>query len=270
MKGFQITGQPGSPVIVSVPHTGTRVPPEIVRQLAVPVSMVRKRIDAFAWDLAETAAPVARIIRALYARAVVDLNRSGTLTDVDLSHAPERDHERLVRLFGSGGELLWRARLGEEPLGHQELRRRIAHYHDPYHEALQKLLKTAPRPCALVDMHSMDETAFDLVVGDFRGRSAGVELCEGMICPFFAERGYRAGYAGPRQLDRRGRPLSEVAIRHSGGFITSRYGDPEAGCHAVQIEASRATAKARLQEMRRDFGAFFVALRDWLLTQRQA
>lgn len=261
---LQITGRNQASVIVSVPHTGTQVPPDIAGQLTVPAARVAGRRDEYAWELAQAAAPVATVLRALCARAVIDLNRSGTVTGVDQSPDPEGDNERLVRLFGPDGELLWRARPGEAPLSTHELERRLKKYYDPYHDAVQRVLQRAPRPCVLLDMHSMDETAFDLVVGDFRGRSAGTGFCERVVCPFFTERGYRVGYAGPRPVDRRGRPVSEVAIRHSGGYITGRYGDPATGCHALQIEAARATARARLPDMIRDFAAFFRMLDAWM------
>jgi N-formylglutamate amidohydrolase len=269
MQIHQIHAVPNSPVIVSVPHTGTDVPAAVERQLAVPLQQVQQRVDTFAWELARTAMPQATVLRALLGRAVVDLNRSGTVSALDLSHDPADDAQRLVQLFGQHGKLLWKAGLGGAALSCSELEERVVLYHEPYHAALRQLLQQAPRPTLLVDMHSMEETAFDLVIGDFRGRSAGVELCESVIRPFFIDRGYRVGYAGPRGVDRRGRALSNVAIRHSGGFITSRFGDPAAGCYAVQIETSRATARRRLATMEADFAAFFAHMQR-VLCQRAA
>ena len=270
MRGVELHRCPGSPLVVSVPHTGTWVPAAVAARLAVPVAVVQQRVDAFAWDVACTAIPHATVVRAVCARAVVDPNRSGTVTAVDLHSDPDADGERLVRLYGRQGESLWRARPGVPAVSAQELARRVRLYHEPYHRALEAALAQAPRPCLLVDVHSMDESAFDLVIGDHRGRSAGVQFCEHVVRRFFAERGYRVGYAGPRSVDRRGRPLSPVAVRHSGGFIASRYGDPAGGCLAVQLEVSRATAERRLAAVRADFGAFFAFASSWLRQQAAA
>ena len=269
MRIYEIVGVPRAPLIISVPHNGTRVPTAVARQLALPLERVQQRVDAFAWELARTAMPYGTVLRALLARVVVDLNRSGTVTDLDLSHDADQDNQRLVQLFARNGELLWKTGLDGSPLSRAELEQRVKLYHEPYHAALQQLLDAAPRPSLLVDMHSMEEGAFDLVIGDFRGRSAGVELCENVIRPFFTDRGYRVGYAGPRSVDRRGRRLSAVAIQHSGGFITSRFGKPAAHQYAVQIETSRAAAQSRLEAMEGDFAAFFVHMRQ-VLHQRAA
>jgi N-formylglutamate deformylase len=260
MRGIELHTVPGSPVLVSVPHSGTCVPAAVAARLAVPVEVVQARVDVYAWELARTALPGATVLRALYARAVVDLNRSGMVTGVDLSRAPELDDDRLVRLFGRQGEPLWRAPLGAAWLRRDELLRRVRLYHEPYHRALRAALQRAPRPCILVDVHSMDESAFDLVIGDHRGSSAGVEFCGHVVQGFFADRGYRVGYAGPRPVDRHGRPLSSVAVLHSGGFIDSRYGDPGRGCRAIQLEVSRPLAARRLEAMQEDFKAFFTFL----------
>lgn len=265
MELFEISGDRTSPLIVSVPHTGTRIPPEIRRQLAVPVAVVQRRVDSFAWELARTALPQATVIRAMVARAVVDLNRSGGVSELDLTCDPQGESERLVRLYDDQGHLLWQAPPGRPPLSREELEARVRKYHEPYHAALQDLLERAGRPCVLVDLHSMADLGLDLVIGDFRGQSTGAEVCEWKLKPFFAERGYRVGYAGPRHLDRQGRPVPAAAIQHSGGFITSRYGDPARGQYAFQLEVNRRTCARRWEEVKADFAAFFAWVRRELI-----
>ena len=256
MELFEISGDRQSSVVVSVPHSGIWIPGEIREKLAVPVEEVRRKVDEFAWDLARVAEPHATVVRANVARAVIDLNRSGTVAELDLTHEPEKERERLVRLYDDRERLLWKTPVGRPPLTRAEIEVRIREYHEPYHEALRQCLKRAGRPSVLVDMHSMSDGTFDLVIGDFRGRSAGVDICERRVQRFFAARGYRAGYAGPRNADRQGRPVPAAAIRYSGGFITSCYGNPQRGRHAFQIEVNR-------EACRRDFGRMETTFREF-------
>jgi N-formylglutamate deformylase len=269
MELFEIKGKRDAPIVVSVPHNGTWIPGEIRRQLAVRVEEVREKVDDYADLLAEMAEEFAAVVKANVSRAVVDLNRSGTVAELDLECDPEREGERLVRLFDVEGRLLWKAPIGRPPISRSELERRIAQYHEPYHAALQGCLKRNETPRILVDMHSMSDPACDLVIGDFRGRSTGGDICERRLKPFFSERGYRVGYAGPRNFDHQGRPATAAAIRYSGGFITSRYGDPENGQYAFQIEVNRENCRQRFGKMRDDFGLFFGFLAKMLEEKRE-
>jgi N-formylglutamate deformylase len=264
MELFAIKGKRNAPVVVSVPHNGIWIPGEIRRQLAVPVEGVQEKVDDYADALAEMAEPFAAVVKTNVSRAVVDLNRSGTVAELDLECDPERERERLVRLFDDEGQLLWKAPIGQPPITRRELERRIVQYHEPYHAALRRCLARSGAPRILVDMHSMSDPAFDLVIGDFRGRSTGGEICERRLKTFFFERGYRVGYAGPRNFDRQGRPAAAAAVRYSGGFITSRYGDPGNGQYAFQIEVNRVTYRQRFEKMRDDFGMFFDFLAEMI------
>ena len=269
MELFAIKGKRDAPIVVSVPHNGTWTPGEIRRQLAVPAEEVREKVDDYADVLAEMAEEFAAVVKANVSRTVIDLNRSGTVAELDLECDPEREGERLVRLFDVEGRLLWKAPIGRPPISRSELERRIAQYHEPYHAALQGCLKRNETPRILVDMHSMSDPACDLVIGDFRGRSTGEDICERRLKPFFSERGYRVGYAGPRNFDRQGRPAAAAASRYSGGFITSRYGDPGNGQYAFQIEVNRENCRQQFGKMRDDFGLFFGFLAKMLEEERE-
>ncbi len=199
-----------------------------------------------------------------WARLVVDLNRSGTVTDVDLTTVPEHENERLVRLYDDRGQALWRSTLGRPPLTRAELETRLQRYYVPYHGALVEALAAAGRPCMLVDLHTMAEPVLDLVIGDCRGRAAGVDFCEGRLVPFFLAAGLRVAYAGPRATDRQGRPVPAAAVRQSGGFITGRYGDPAQGVYAVQFEFSRHSCQRDLARLQRVLTAFWAFAADSL------
>ena len=255
MRLFEISGNRESSVIVSVPHNGRCLPERIRAQLALAVEKTRPRVDTYADELAFAMEEHATIIKADIARVVIDLNRSGTISELDLTAEPEHERDRLVRLYDDHGRARWKAPVGDPYITREELEYRIREYYDPYHAALQECLEKAKKPRVLVDMHSMSDPAFEIVIGDFRGQSAGVEICEHRFKPFFVERGYRVGYAGPENVDRRGRTVARAAIRYSGGFITSRYGDPASGQYAFQIEVNRDACRRNFERMREDFGA---------------
>ncbi|MFH1567209.1 MAG: N-formylglutamate amidohydrolase, partial [Gemmatimonadota bacterium] len=213
--------------------------------------------DEFSLDLARAGEPWGTLVRARAARLVIDVNRSGTVSPIDLSDDPAHERDRLVRLYDAEGRPLWRTRPGQPYLGRPELEDRIRRYHEPFHRALAAALEAAPRPRVLVDVHSVSWPAFDVVLGDFRGRSAGAALCESRLQPLLEEHGLKVAYAGPRPMGRDGRPVAHDAVRYSGGFITARYGDPGRGQLALQVELSRQTCRLRFPEVRAACGALF-------------
>jgi N-formylglutamate deformylase len=246
------------------------VPVAVRRQLAPSAAAAIGRRDLYAAELAATADSRARVLVAHWARLVVDLNRSGAVTDVDLTAIPEHEDERLVRVYDDHGQALWRSALGRPPLTRAELETRVQRYYLPYHRALAAALLEAGRPCLLVDLHTMEEPVLDLVIGDCRGHSAGVDLCEGRLVPFFLAAGLRVAYAGPRATDRQGRPVPAAAVRQSGGFITGRYGDPTRGVYAVQFEFSRRSCRQDLAPLQQILTAFWAFAVDSLLAGRQS
>ena len=140
----------------------------------------------------------------------------------------------------------------------------------PYHHALQNLLDQAHAAFGtvlLLDCHSMPslapngaaatEGAIDFALGDRFGRSCS-PLVVGRVEATLRQHGFRVA---------RNRP-------YAGGYITARYGRPEADLHALQIEVRRGLfmeedtrrlyrAVARLQEvireLLRDLGWFMAA-----------
>lgn len=132
--------------------------------------------------------------------------------------------------------MLWRATLdGRDalvrPLSYAALEARLARYHAPYHDALDRELerKRALRPrVLLVAAHSMPSRArggpprADVVPGTLGGTSAAPELRDAVEAHFRAE---------------------GLSVRHDdpyrGGYTTARCGRPRDGVHAIQIELNR-------------------------------
>jgi len=253
----RVTGQRGTGLVVSVPHHGELVPGPVAAQLGLSLERARPGLDEYSLDLARATEPWGAVVVNQVSRLVIDVNRSGSVSAIDLEDDRAHERDRLVRLYASDGLPLWRRRVGQPYMTRAELEKRIRLYHEPYHRALAAALAEAPAPRLLVDVHSVSWPAFDVVRGAFRGRSEGAALCEGRLAPFLRDRGLKVGYAGPRDVDGAGRPVAYDAVRYSGGFITARYGNPGAGQFAVQMEVSRQACAHRFEQVRAALGAFF-------------
>jgi len=248
-------------IIISVPHAGRIIPEDVKQRLAISLEEAVTRYDAYTEKIALELADYAVVQIANTSKHVINLNRSPVIDKLDLGvvfdpvgkyHASgrltatptleDRDNERLVQLFTHEHTPVWKY----DPenncyLTEKELISRIKKYHRPYHQNLQSLLESAANPVVLIDLHSMSRGQFDIVLGDCRGRSTGSIICQNQLLPFLSESNMLIGYAGPGKMDIHNRAHYPEAIRHSGGFITMKYGNPDRGIYAIQIELNRRT-----------------------------
>jgi N-formylglutamate deformylase len=229
-----------APVVYSSPHSGRHYPSDF--EPAVPVSDLIGYEDRLVDDLVADAPRLGiALVAALFPRAYVDPNRAPDDLDrhvVDESWqdpiAPTAYSERgiglVFRKLPSGKAIY------DRPLGHAALARRIDHYWRPFHRALDDALDAAVTRFGRVwhlDWHSMrpegdadapDPGALrpDFVVSDRDGTSAAPKVTACVVRLLTA-----AGHS--------------VAVNEpfKGGFITERYGRPEAGRHTVQVEINR-------------------------------
>jgi len=212
-----------APLIVSFPHTGEDLPPELEPRL---VSAWRARKDAdwhihqlygFARELGATT------VRTSMSRTVIDVNRDPS----GASLYPGQATTELCPTTTFDGEPLYRD--GETP-GPEEIAARRQRWFDPYHAALQgevERLRARYGVVVLYDAHSIRSQIprlFDgelphLNLGTNRGASCAPEL--------------RAAVARAcEQSDYR----HVVDGRFVGGWTTRRYGRPAEGVHALQME----------------------------------
>ena len=238
MKTLEITPAPVDmgPLVVSVPHAGTRVPDEDAPLLALEGEALLRDADLYVDRLcAGIPALGVPVLRALVSRYVLDVNRAPD--DVDKEVCP--DLERPTRVSARG--LVWRvttdgAPVLKRPLSKVELDDRIARIHAPYHDALSRLLEERRARfgyAILLDAHSMPSTGrpghadpgarrADIVPGDVRGTS-----CAPAVSKVVVEHFEKGGYAV--------RPNDP----YMGGFITRHHGRPAKGLHAIQLELNR-------------------------------
>ena len=252
------------PLVISSPHSGEIYPPSLLSGLRVPVDRLRCLEDGEVDRLFGAACDIgAPLLRARFARAYIDPNREAFELDPALfDRLPDHVNASSVRARAGlgtipsrvGGEEIYRSRLSFD-----EAERRVSLAYRPYHQALQGLLcrtHTMFGTVLLLDCHSMPSLApdgaaatgdaVDFALGDRFGRSCSplvIDRAEATL----RRHGFRVA---------RNRP-------YAGGHITARYGRPQDGIHALQIEVRRGLfmdertrrphlAMARLQEVIRE------------------
>ncbi len=212
-----------APLVVSFPHTGTEIPADIEAQL---VSAWRARKDADWWidRLYDFAADQgATTVRTAISRTVIDVNRDPS----GASLYPGQATTELCPTTTFDGEPLYRT--GGDP-DETEIARRRRVYFTPYHAALQAeldRLRARHGKVVLYDAHAIRSRVPRLFEGELPTFNIGTN--SGASCGAALTASVEAA------CDASG--FSRVTNgRFKGGWTTRRYGQPEAGVHAIQME----------------------------------
>jgi len=212
-----------APLIVSFPHTGTEIPPDIETQLASGW-LARKDTDFWVDVLHDFAHELgATTIRTALSRTVIDVNRDPS----GASLYPGQTTTGLCPVETFDGERLYKP--GLEP-DEAEIHRRRGEYYDPYHAALAFELerKRADFGCVvLYDAHSIRSRLprlFDGVLPQFNIGTHSGASCDPALTAAVEQACDLSGF-------------SRVTNgRFRGGWITRRCGNPQVNIHAVQME----------------------------------
>ena len=218
-----------APLIISVPHAGLKIPSAIAERMTdtglanADADWHVDRLYSFAQNMGVS------MLKGRYSRYVIDLNRppeGGPLYDghVDTGLCPTHAFD---------GSPIYQQ--GAEP-SHGEIQARKVKYWDPYHAALQAeidRLRAEHGTVVLFEAHSIKSQVprlFDghlpqMCFGTNDGHSASAELTAAIMEFVREETDYRC----------------VLNDRFKGGYITRKYGAPERGVHAVQLELSQAT-----------------------------
>ncbi|KPN19916.1 N-formylglutamate deformylase [Xanthomonas sp. Mitacek01] len=215
------------PLLVSLPHDGTRVPDAIAGRLTPSA----RRVPDTDWHIARlytfARALGASVLVPAHSRYVIDLNRA----EDDVSLYPGQNTTGLCPVVQFDGTPVYRD--GLEP-DEAEVRARVAHYWRPYHAALQAeiaRLHAAHGRVVLWEGHSIkgdlpflfDGRLPDLNLGTAGGASCSPALQKALEAVLGAQTDYGWVANG----------------RFKGGHITRHFGRPEAGIEAVQLEISQ-------------------------------
>lgn len=229
------------PLVFASPHSGSYYPPDLVAASALELDTLRKSEDCYVDELfADTLALGAPLLRALYPRAYLDVNRESHELDPEMFEHPlpafvNTTSARVAAGLGTIARIVAsRREIYREKLSFAEAESRISGVYKPYHGALRTLINRAWNRfgfCILIDCHSMPSTGLpvdsdgrgiDIVLGDRGGMSCAPAITE-TVEMALASLGYRVTRNNP----------------YAGGFTTQHYGDPANGIHTIQIEINR-------------------------------
>jgi N-formylglutamate amidohydrolase len=263
-RGFATSGTEALavPVLLSVPHAGRDYPDSVFSALRLPRTTLLRLEDRYADLLNRRVAALGYpVIVAHRARAWIDLNRDESDLDVEMVRGADSAHYPAPGAKQRGGLGLVPRRLSGDgdlwkwPFELDDVNKRIADFHRPYHAAVAAILEQMRRTfgvAILLDLHSMPPIrqsnilpAPQFVVGDRFGKSASSQYAE-----LLTERLRSRGYA--------------VALNHpySGEYILRRHANPRANVHALQLEVDRSLY---LDSALREPGAGLAAIASLIL-----
>ena len=213
-----------APLLVSVPHAGTAIPPDIQAHYQ-PRALVTEDTDWHLDALYDFVRELgASLIIPRHSRYVIDLNRP---SDNAPMYAGANNTELCPTRFFTGDALY---QDGHAPDA-AEIARRTQRYWQPYRSALEEelvRLRSQHGHAVLFDAHSIksvmpwlfDGQLPDLNLGTVDGASCAADLRQSLS----------------KVLQMQQQFSHVVDGRFKGGHITRHYGRPTQGWHAVQLE----------------------------------
>ncbi len=215
------------PLLISCPHVGTYVPPQIAERFTQSASILADTDWHVDWLYGESASALgASLLTATHSRYVIDLNRrpdGGELytgaNNTELCPTTTFDNEAIYE--------------GDNP-STSEILQRTENYWQPYHDKLQSVLRDMVDKhgvAVLIEGHSIksevprffEGTLPHFNLGTAGGESAAEDLSNLVFNVLNSSKDYKAVFNG----------------RFKGGFITRNYGKPNDGIHALQLEKTQ-------------------------------
>ncbi|MPZ09336.1 MAG: N-formylglutamate deformylase [Kiloniellaceae bacterium] len=219
------------PLLVSMPHCGTYVPPEIAGRL----SAVARTVPDTDWHMPELYDFLedldASVLQATHSRYVIDLNRAPDNRALYVG----ANNTELCPLKTFDMEEIY---LDGQAPDEAEVAQRRASFWQPYHDRIAAELaaiKTRHGYALLWDAHSIrsvlprffEGRLPDLNLGSADGQAAAPGLLD--LLTAVARDAEPLGYS------------HAANGRFKGGYITRSHGNPAEGIHAVQLELTQCT-----------------------------
>lgn len=249
-----------SPLILGLPHTGTDIPSDCADCL----NEVGSSLADTDWHIEKLYAGLvegATYVRTPIHRYVIDVNRDPS----GISLYPGQNTTGLCPLTDFDGRAIYAA--GREPNA-DEIARRTATYHAPYHAALAAevaRVKALYGFAILYDCHSIRSEIpflFDGTLPDFNIGTNSSGACAPQIeALVYARTRAATGYT------------CVLNGRFKGGWTTRHYGHPSVGVHAIQMELAQSTHitesprweinRPRFDALREHLRAILTDLQNW-------
>jgi N-formylglutamate amidohydrolase len=251
------------PLLVTIPHSGERVPPEATWLHGLPEVLLMYDVDRYVDRLYEPALRELALpsVQTEWHRYAIDLNRFADDVDCDSvaghKNASGRFSRGLHWVITTAGE-----RLMSHPMPQAVHDTLVQKYFEPFHAevraALDVLRRQAARSSVVhaqfardpargplsdhtdaqavyhIDAHSMPsvgtrehrdpgERRADVVISDCNGKSCSTEFLN-IVTDAYRSVGFTTAYNWP----------------YMGGRVTEAYGRPDLGVHSIQVELNRA------------------------------
>ena len=199
--------QSNSPLVISIPHSGTDIPQDIA-----PLCNLAAKREHTDWALQELVTPLSETtLAATVSRYIVDVNRfkprAGKATQPIIPRIDEVGHQLFKNYPSKQKQADW-----------------LKRYYTPYYHHLESLLHQKLEQYSkvlLIDLHSYDDQLFqtsDIIIGTRRKQTISEELLE-QLQTLFHEEGLS----------------TRVDTPFSGGNIIATFGK-HPSIEAVQIE----------------------------------
>ncbi len=218
-----------SPLLVSMPHVGTYLPPELAARMTDAGRLVADtdwHVDRL-YDFLDGLG--ASVLCPTHSRCVVDLNRPPDGANL----YPGQDTTALVPLDTFARQAIYRD--GQAP-DEREVAERVARYWRPYHDALRgelERIRAAHGYALLWDAHSIASELPRFFAGRLPdlnlGTASGASCAPAIETAVFEGARRAAGYS------------AVLNGRFKGGYITRAYGNPTQRIHAMQLELAQRT-----------------------------
>jgi N-formylglutamate amidohydrolase len=225
------------PLLVTIPHSGERVPDETPWLAKLPEVLLMYDVDRYVDRLYEPEIKKLGVpsVKTDWHRYAIDLNR---LPD-DVDSDSVEGHKNPSGKFSRG--LHWTItttgeKLQPRPMSqalHDEL---VAKYFEPFHKDVRDALAALKRQSPVVyhlDAHSMPsvgtkehrdpgERRADVVISDCDGTSCSAAYRD-LVVAAYESAGFKTRVNWP----------------YKGGRVTETYGRPQDGVHSIQVELNR-------------------------------
>lgn len=227
-----------APLMVTIPHSGEKIPPQTPWLNALPEEIVMCDVDRYVDFLYEPTLHKLQIpfVKTEWHRYAADMNR--VPEDIDSTSVIGNKNPAGMHNRGFHWVITtYKHQLMKEPMTQQAHDELVKLIYEPFHNNIRdlygKLHQAGYTKTFHIDAHSMPsvgtsehrdpgERRADIVVSDSKGKSCDPRFKD-LVIAAYVSAGFKVGYNWP----------------YFGGRVTEQYGDPSREMHTLQVEMNR-------------------------------